>query len=112
MRRLRRVGVCERDTGKSTIAPTRHAVRSYPDGSGKLHLKSWAVETSAGGEKWRELDHQEDDNESNGDVVTRNSVVRGGEACRFVRVVNIGRNHRGDRMPRISAGEVFGTLIE
>jgi hypothetical protein len=32
--------------------------------------------------------------------------------CRYVRLVNVGKNHRGDDMLTISVFELFGTLVE
>jgi hypothetical protein len=39
-------------------------------------------------------------------------AVAGGEECRFIRLVNIGRNHLGTDQLNISAWEIFGSLIE
>jgi hypothetical protein len=39
-------------------------------------------------------------------------AVAGAEQCRFVRLVNIGRNHLTYDSLRISAWEIFGTLLE
>jgi hypothetical protein len=40
------------------------------------------------------------------------SRVTGGRECRFIRLVNIGRNHDGEDCLCISAWEIFGSLIE
>jgi hypothetical protein len=39
-------------------------------------------------------------------------VVAGGGECRFIRLVNVGKNHFGDDQLNISAWEIFGSLIE
>jgi hypothetical protein len=77
-----------------------------------LHLKSWLVETSADGQNWREVAHEEDNKQLNGCLFTTTFEVARGEECRFVRLVNIGRNHFGDDQIWISAWEIFGNPIE
>jgi hypothetical protein len=39
-------------------------------------------------------------------------TVAGGGECRFIRLVNIGRNHFGTDVLCISAWKIFGSLIE
>jgi hypothetical protein len=92
------------------IVPTHYAIRT--NGWGNSHLKSWLVETSADGENWREVAREEDDRQLNGlDFTVTFPVADGGE-CRFIRLVNIGRNYSGQDNIVISAWEIFGSLIE
>jgi hypothetical protein len=86
-----------------------YAPRSDP---GCSHLKSWLVETSADGESWREVGREEDNRNLNGRWFAGTFAVAGGGECRFIRLVNIGRNHLGDDRLEISAWEIFGSLIE
>jgi hypothetical protein len=60
------------------------------------------------GESWREVAREEDNDSRFTDTFP---VVDGGE-CRFIRLINIGRNHRGDDTLWISAWEIFGILFE
>jgi hypothetical protein len=63
------------------------------------------------GNSWREVAHEENNGRLNGYLFTATfPVVNGGE-CRFIRLVQIGRNHHGDDCIEISAWEVFGSLI-
>jgi hypothetical protein len=100
------------DFKERRIIPTHYAVRSSGGGPIWHHLKSWLVKTSADGERWREIDHKENSNELNGRWFTRIFAVAEAEPSCFIRLVNIGRNHRGDDLLWISAWEIFGTLIE
>jgi hypothetical protein len=50
--------------------------------------------------------------EDNRDRFTGTFAVAGGGECRFIRLVNIGRNHAGNDRLKISAWEIFGSLIE
>jgi hypothetical protein len=75
-------------------------------------LKSWLVETSANGENWLEVAREENNKELNGYLFTATFPVAGGGECRFIRLVNIGRNHGGDDCLWVSAWEIFGSLIE
>jgi hypothetical protein len=103
--------VCH-DFKERRIVPTACAVRTHGLGPGGHHLKSWLVETSVGGEDWRELAHEEDSERLNGEFFPGIFAAAGGEECRFIRLVNIGRNHGGYDQLVISAWEIFGGLVE
>jgi hypothetical protein len=95
------------------IVPTHYTIRTKGDyGPGGCHLKSWLVETSGHGENWREVAREEDNEQLNGADFTATFAVAGGGECRFIRLVNIGRNYWGDDQLQISAWEIFGNLIE
>jgi hypothetical protein len=94
------------------ILPTHYAIRTNEKGPGGHHLKSWRVETSDDGENWREINHKEDNEELNGQFFVGTFEVTAAEHCRFIRLVNIGKNHRGNDALCISGWEIFGTLIE
>jgi hypothetical protein len=67
---------------------------------------------STDGKKWQDVTCEEDNKQLNGNRFTGTFAVAGGEECRFIRLVNIGRNHfRSDQLV-ISASEIFGNLIE
>jgi hypothetical protein len=94
------------------IVATHYTIRTYGGDPGDAHLKSWLVETSADGETWREVTREEDNEELNGRHFTGTFAVAGGGECRFIRLVNIGKNHRGNDWLWISAWEIFGSLVE
>jgi hypothetical protein len=88
--------------------PTHYAIRT----KGCPHLKSRLVEKSTDGQNWREAAREKDNIQLNGTYFTATfAVVVGGE-CRFIRLVNIGRNHNGDDWLWISVWEIFGSLVE
>jgi hypothetical protein len=64
------------------------------------------------GENWREVAGKENNKQLNGSLFTGTFAVAGGGECRFIRLVNIGKNHFGDDTLVISAWEIFGALIE
>jgi hypothetical protein len=82
------------------------------NGTGGDHLKSWLVETSVDGENWREVAREEENKQLDGEWFTGTFPVAGGGECRFIRLVNIGRNYAGNDALMISAWETFGNLIE
>jgi hypothetical protein len=101
------------DFKERRIVPTHYTIRTYSSGGpGGSHLKLWLVETSTDGENWREVAYEEDNKHLNGKLFTATFPVVGGEECRFIRLVNIGRNHFGDDSLNISAWEIFGNLIK
>jgi hypothetical protein len=97
------------DFKERRIVPTHYTIRTY---DGNSHLKSWLVETSADGKNWREVAHEENNTQLNGKFFTATFAVADGGECRFIRLVNIGRNHYGGDGILISAWEIFGNLIE
>jgi hypothetical protein len=100
------------DFKERRIVPTHYTIRTNESDLGLEHLKSWLVETSADGKTWREVDHKENNKQLNGTYFTGTFPVAGGGECRFIRLVNIGRNHLGNDSLRISAWEIFGSLIK
>jgi hypothetical protein len=100
------------DFKERRIVPTHYTIRTNDDSPGGCHLKSWLVETSVDGESWRKVAREEDNKQLNSAYLTGTFAVAGGRECRFIRLVNVGRNHCGDDRILISAWEVFGNLIE
>jgi hypothetical protein len=91
---------------------THYAIRTWEGDPGNSHLKSWLVETSADGKSWRKVSREEDNEQLNGRNLTGTFPVAGSGDCGFIRLVNIGRNHRGSDALAISAWEIFGSLVE
>jgi hypothetical protein len=100
------------DFRERIVVPTHYAIRTKDCDPGGAHLRSWLVETSADGENWREVAREEDNEQLNGPMLTGTFAVAGGGKCRFIRLVNIGRNHAGDDALLFSAWEIFGSLIK
>jgi hypothetical protein len=100
------------DFRERRIVPTHYAIRTYEFGPGGWHLKSWLVEISTDGETWREIAREEDNKQLKGSKFSATFAVARGGGCRFIRLVNIGRNHRGSDLLSISAWEIFGSLVE
>jgi hypothetical protein len=100
------------DFKERRIVSTHYTIRTCETRPGSSHLKSWLVETSADGKNWREVAREENNEQLNGADFTATFAVAGGGECRFIRLVNIGRNHFGSDCLMISAWEIFGSLIE
>jgi hypothetical protein len=78
------------------IIPTHYTIRSsYYGVENGPHMKSWLIETSLDGNKWSEIDHQENNHDLNGRNMIKVFPVSRSAVSRFVRLVNIGRNHSG-----------------
>jgi hypothetical protein len=75
-------------------------------------VKWWVVETWVDGKRWREVAREEDNEQLNSKWFTGTFAIAGGGECRFIRLVNIGRNYRGDDCLSISAWDIFRSLIE
>jgi hypothetical protein len=99
------------DFKEMRIVPTHYTIRAYEGDPGSVHRKSWLVETSMDGKNWREVDHWQDNEQLNGFPFTATFELAGAEECRFIRLVNIGKNHGGNDVLWISACEIFRNLI-
>jgi hypothetical protein len=100
------------DFKERRIVPTHYTIRTHRGNPGTAHLKSWLVEISTDGKDWREVAREEDNKQLNGKLFTGTFAVTGGGECRFIRLVNIGRNHRGNDCLWIAVWEIFGNLKE
>jgi hypothetical protein len=100
------------DFKERRIVPTYYTIRTNNGSYGGRHLKSWLIETSVDGKSWREISQQKNNKQLNGERFTTTFTTTGAGECRFIRLVNIGRNHRGYDTLCISAWEIFGTLFE
>jgi hypothetical protein len=96
------------DFKERRTVPTHYAIRTRGSTPGGFHLKSWLVETSVDGKTWREVARQEDNEQLNGKFFTGTFVVASGGDCRFIRLVNIGRND----IVLFTAWEICGSLFE
>jgi hypothetical protein len=100
---------------KVSVIPTHYTIRflyKFSDWTHTYHMKSWAAEVSMDSMSWTEIDHKEDNSELYAPDVTRTFQVARMEEGRFIRLVNIGRNHFGNDMLRWNAWEILGSLIE
>jgi serine/threonine protein kinase len=93
------------------IIPKHYAIRTHWYDPGWEELRAWAVETSDDGNKWQEADRRESSRALTGRFTRTFAIARAAE-CRFIRLVNVGRNHLGDDQLCIEAWEIFGTIIE
>jgi hypothetical protein len=100
------------DLKERIVLPTHYTIRTYWSDPGYSHLKSWRVETSADGKNWSEVAREKDNEQLNGRYFPGTFAAAGSGVCRFIRLVNISRNHFGDDCLAISAWEIFGRLIE
>jgi hypothetical protein len=101
------------DFKERRIVPTHYAIRMHRWSPGYgAHLRSWLIETLADGKIWQEVAREEDNEQLNGCWLTDTCTVAGGGKCRFIRLVNIGRNHGGNDWLAISGWEIFGGLLE
>jgi hypothetical protein len=94
------------------IIPTHYTIRSCFGGVNGFNLKNWVVETSVDSKKWDEADRRDDNTKLNGFNITRTFKVTGRHQGRYIRLVNIGRNHNGNDALSLSSFEIFGFLID
>jgi hypothetical protein len=99
------------DFKRRRVIPTHITIRSRC-GVGGCNLKSWIIEVSVDGQHWTKIGHWENNSDLNKENTTCVFPVTEGEICRFLRLVNIGKNHFGHDMLAIAGFEVFDTLIE
>jgi hypothetical protein len=93
------------------MVPTHCAIRSNLCTAGRWHLKSWIVQTSADGEKRREIDPRENNRDLNRQRFTTTFAIAEAITCRFVRLARVGKNHAGNDCLGIATWEVSGRLL-
>jgi hypothetical protein len=87
------------------VVPTHYAIRTHDFDILWPHLKPWLVEMWADGKSWREVPCEEDNEQLNSSWFTATFPIAVGGECCFIRLANIGRNHRGGDPLSISACE-------
>jgi hypothetical protein len=106
-------GFCSRnETGQwvcwefraAIVRPTRYEIWA-------LYLKSWVVEGSMNGESWTEIDRQTN-NQNFKKWNAASFAVSNPADCRFIRLTQTDKNHRGNDQLAVLALEFFGTLSE
>jgi hypothetical protein len=73
--------------------------------------KSWLVETSVDCQHCAEVDHDESDRRPQRWNATTAFTVASSRPFRFIRLANIGQNDRGNDVLKLTASQIFGTLI-
>ena len=96
------------------VAPVSYSIRTFPDGPGGPHPKSWVLEVSNNGSEgtWNVVDSRNGNCDLNGGYVIHNFEIRcpPSRAFRFVRLRLTTKNHREDDFLALCAFELFGTL--
>jgi hypothetical protein len=92
--------------------PTAYSIGSSCFGGVNANnAKGWIVEVSVDGASWIVIDEKHHNNDLNDKNVRRRFEVLKREECRFIRLVNIGRNHYGTDALLICSFEIFGRLV-
>jgi hypothetical protein len=92
--------------GERRVRPSHYTIRA-------LDLKSWLVEGSLDGTKWKEIDRRTDSpNFQTGQRATASFPVTSPTECGFIRVTQTGTDGAGRDDLCICAVEFFGTLSE
>jgi hypothetical protein len=95
------------------IQPSHYSIRTYTgDGPGGRHLQDWVLEGSLDGGNWHELDRRSNNSDLNTGDVIRTFTISTSAICRFIRLRQTGKNHKGTDDLLFCAFEVFGTLRE
>jgi hypothetical protein len=75
-------------------------------------LKSWVLEASLDGENWIAIDGQIDNRDFQQAKIMASFAVSNRVECRFVRLTQTDKNHRGNDCLRLRLAEFFGRLTE
>ena len=101
---------------KHSVIPKSYSIMSYDSGPGYHNLKSWIIEVSKDGaaNSWMEIDRRENNNDLNDTLVTANFKISHvpSEGFRFIRLRQIGKDHKGGYCIKIAALELFGVLCD
>lgn len=103
------------DFKERKVLPTHYSIRSFVDGDAWVYqgfMKSWRIEVSMNGDGWTVIDKRDNNSLLHRQGVVATFEVERKERCRFVKLVQIGRNTHGDDMLCICAFELFGDFTE
>jgi hypothetical protein len=93
------------DFHEMRVRPTHYTIKSDS-------LKSWVVESSLDFVNWTEIDRRTNNDDLKEEPHIRSFTVPKSAECRFIRLTQTGGNHSSDNELRVTAFEVFGSLIE
>ena len=95
-----------------TVCVTDYWIKTVKFGKGSCHLKSWKLQGSSDGEKWKDLDARDTD-VLNGARASEHFVCRNSsDKFRYVRIALTGPNMRGDYALALTNVEFFGSIEE
>lgn len=98
------------DFNEQKICLTEYSIRSEGSSPGWYHLKNWNVEGSNDNENWIILDSHENNSDLNSNNAIKTFFVQNREFFRYIRLKQIGINHRKTNHLCMSAIELFGIL--
>jgi hypothetical protein len=98
------------DFKNSRIAVTHYFLRSNGHGVDGCHLRSWVIEVSDDGLKWKEIDRRDNNVCLNGPNRNHTFEIQYVVESRFIRIRSIGVCWDGSHSVYIRAFELFGGL--
>ena len=99
------------DFKNNRVRPIGYSIRSYDEGRGHCHPKSWDIECSNDGTSWQVLNRIVKASSLNGRRLCWNySVTDSKTFFRFFRLRQTGKNHNGNHRLALCALEIFGGL--
>jgi hypothetical protein len=99
------------DFRRMRITPTHYSILTRSNyGCNAGQPKSWVIEISADGQRWKMIDERKDNTDLNGRSFCETFNIAHGEETRFIRLRQTGSNHSGNHVLVIAALEFFGTL--
>ena len=104
------------DFKERRVIPKSYVLRSSGYDRGQCHLRSWVIEVSNTGmsDSWTEIDRRTNNDDMNAKFATQNFQISRipSRGFRFIRLRQIGLNHRGDYFIALTRVEFFGDLYE
>jgi hypothetical protein len=89
------------------IEPTHYTIWAYVSGH---YLKNWAVDGSADGASWTEIDRRENNSDLNDEYAVETFAVARSGSFRMIRLLMTGPNHDGANYLFLRAFELFGAF--
>jgi hypothetical protein len=87
------------------VRPTHCTIRG-------LWLKSWVIESSLDRVNWTEINRKTDNNNFKNGWARPSFAVSKPAECRFIRLIQTGKNHHRDDHLYMAGFEIFGALLE
>jgi hypothetical protein len=98
------------DFKKNRVTVNAYMIKTHRFSVNSCHLKSWKLQNSNNGKEWADLDARDTDVLNGASKEETFTCSARGAASRYVRLLQVGRNIRGDHLLALTNIEFFGRI--
>jgi hypothetical protein len=99
------------DFKNKKVRISEYRIKTHRFGSDSCHLKCWKLQGSNDGTTWTDLDQRDTDVLNAAKRVEKFECTGVSFSARYLRLVQTGRNNRGDNLLALTNIDFFGTIV-